>query len=229
MVKQAILNRSKNLKSFINKFNSIIYSIKFYKKRNDDSPENIIINEFSKILKNIKLKNEEGHKSVFKNSNIIMNNILINKFNLDKKNNIKITNKSIDNKLINNLNNMDTQMLFYFIFNLNRLIDYNDKKNIKNNICYLIVKVIQFLFNSIYINYDNLELRKFEFIINVEENLIDETMKVVGLYQELLTQEEIDDPERKEAEYTAQEEMNSLDIDDYEIDDDIDGSMEALN
>ena len=124
---------------------------------------------------------------------------------------------------------MDTQMLFYFIFNLNRLIDYNDKKNIKNNICYLIVKVIQFLFNSIYINYDNLELRKFEFIINVEENLIDETMKVVGLYQELLTQEEIDDPERKEAEYTAQEEMNSLDIDDYEIDDDIDGSMEALN
>ena len=46
---------------------------------------------------------------------------------------------------------------------------------------------------------------------------------------ELLTQQEIDDPDRKEQEYSAKEAFDSMDIDDYEKDDDIDGTMEALD
>ena len=40
---------------------------------------------------------------------------------------------------------------------------------------------------------------------------------------------EIDDEKHKERDYDANEEMNSLDIDDYEKDDDIDYSAEALD
>ena len=61
---------------------------------------------------------------------------------------------------------------------------------------------------------------------------INETYKTVGHYQELLTQQEIDDPNVKELDYDAQEEKSSLDLDDYEGDegyDDIDYSAETLD
>jgi hypothetical protein len=44
-----------------------------------------------------------------------------------------------------------------------------------------------------------------------------------------LTQDEIDDPEQKEANYDEQEAKDSLDIDDYEINDDEDGAIETLH
>ena len=53
--------------------------------------------------------------------------------------------------------------------------------------------------------------------------------KGIGYYQELLSKEEIDNPDRKEQLITDNEELNALDIDDYDIDDDIDNSAEALD
>ena len=60
---------------------------------------------------------------------------------------------------------------------------------------------------------------------------LEETVKVVGDYNELESVNPTDETEqeRKEADYDAQEAKDSLDIDDYEIDDDIDGSAEALD
>jgi hypothetical protein len=67
-----------------------------------------------------------------------------------------------------------------------------------------------------------------------ETPYIDETLKVVGHYQELLTQQEIDDPNKKGDEYSAQEASESFDVDDYgdEEDakyDDIDVNTEAFD
>ena len=62
-----------------------------------------------------------------------------------------------------------------------------------------------------------------------ETPYIDETLKIIGHYQELLTQHEIDDPDKKEQVYSEQEAIDSLDIDDYDKDDDIDGTAEALD
>ena len=58
---------------------------------------------------------------------------------------------------------------------------------------------------------------------------IDETLRIVGHYQELLTQQEIDDPNKKEESYSTNEELTSLDIDDYDKDDDIDDAAEVFN
>jgi hypothetical protein len=72
-------------------------------------------------------------------------------------------------------------------------------------------------------------VRRFDFLLINETPYIDETLKIVGHYQELLTQQEIDDPEKKDEQYSAQEAFDSLDIDDYEQDDDVDGAAEALD
>ena len=56
-------------------------------------------------------------------------------------------------------------------------------------------------------------------------------MKVVGLYQELLTTKEVDTKkeEDKDKNYDAQQATESLDVDDYEVNDDFDESMEAFD
>lgn len=53
-------------------------------------------------------------------------------------------------------------------------------------------------------------------------------MQVVGNYQELLTQQEIDDPNIAEEKYSNLEAFDALDIDDYDVDDDIDNRLETL-
>jgi hypothetical protein len=60
---------------------------------------------------------------------------------------------------------------------------------------------------------------------------MDDSLKVTGFYQELLNNKEIEDKKEKEKDdnYDAQQAIESLDIDDYEVDDDIDGTMEALD
>ena len=109
------------------------------------------------------------------------------------------------------------------------LLDYNKQPVIESELSHLIIKIIRYLFNLYYRPYSNYNVRKFDFLLINETPYIDETLKIVGHYQELLTQQEIDDPDKKEEIYTAQEEFNSLDIDEYEYDEDIDGRTEALD
>ena len=93
----------------------------------------------------------------------------------------------------------------------------------------MIIKLIKYLFYQFYVEKSDYLLNRFELIINFDQPIIDEQLTGVGIYQEVLNQEELDDPERKEEEYSIKESFDSLDIDDCEIDNDIDGSMEALN
>jgi hypothetical protein len=93
----------------------------------------------------------------------------------------------------------------------------------------MLIKIIRYLFNIYYRPYSNYNIRKFDFLLINETPYVDETLKVIGHYQELLTQHEIDDPSKKDEDYSIQEAVGSLDIDDYEQDDDIDGAAEALD
>lgn len=113
--------------------------------------------------------------------------------------------------------------------NFNKLLDYNTQPAIESELAHLLVKIIKFLFNLYYRPYFNYNIIKFDYLLLNETPYIDETLKLVGHYQELLTQQEIDDPDKKEDEYSTQEAIDSLDIDDYEVDDDIDGRAEALD
>jgi hypothetical protein len=53
----------------------------------------------------------------------------------------------------------------------------------------------------------------------------------MGIYNELINENdsEIDKEKLKEQNYDAQEAIDAFDIDDYEVDDDIDGTAEALD
>jgi hypothetical protein len=66
-------------------------------------------------------------------------------------------------------------------------------------------------------------------LLFIETPYIDDTLKPHGYYQELVTQEELVDESRLDALYDEEEAKNSLDIDDYEVDDDIDGIGEVLD
>ena len=91
--------------------------------------------------------------------------------------------------------------------------------------------MIKYSFNQYFRPYSNTQVRKFDYILINETPYIDENLKVSGFYQELLNNKEIDDKKEKEkdANYDTQQAFESMDIDDYEINDDVDESMEAFD
>jgi hypothetical protein len=208
-------NRTKNLKQIILKIQIIIYNIINNKINENNTEENKIIKEFSNKINKVNI------------NNINYNDNLLNIYNIS---NIKIEliNNYIDiNNLVYSLqDNDDNRLLYLLILYFEYLLDNN--KN-KIDFVYLIIKLIKYVFNLYYIPYINYNILKFEFYLLNEAPYIDEKLKIVGQYHELLTLNEIDDYAHKEEQYNNNEENNALDIDDYEVDDDIDGRAEALD
>ena len=112
--------------------------------------------------------------------------------------------------------------------NFNRLLDYNSQPAIKSELAHLIIKIIQYSM-ELYIKENNYNIRRFEYLVLGDVPYIDETIRPIGLYQELFAEGEIDEIKIKENNYDAQEAKDAFDIDDYEVDDDIDGAIEALD
>jgi len=225
-----IRNRMNNLKQIILRAQSIIHNIRnsgnITSIYNTDEKE--ILNEFTKKLKKFNLKDESNHNNIFKHYKYINLKLPV-KYNIPDNINIKLNKNYLDINIINSLNNSDIKLLFYLVYNFNRLLDYNKQPVIQSELAHLIIKIIKYLFNLYYRPYSNYNVRKFDFLLINETPYIDEKLKIVGHYQELLTQQEIDDPNQKDEKYSEQEAVNSLDIDDYEQDDDIDGTAEALD
>jgi len=224
-----IRNRMNNLKQIIIRIQSIIYNIRNSGEiiSNYNIEEKHIVSEFINKLKKFNIKDETGTNNIFKHSNII-HKLPIN-YNIPDNLNLELNENYLDVNNINSLSNSDCKLIFYIILNFNMLLDYNKQPVIESELSHLIIKIIRYLFNLYYRPYSNYNVRKFDFLLINETPYIDETLKIVGHYQELLTQQEIDDPDKKEEIYTAQEEFNSLDIDEYEYDEDIDGRTEALD
>ena len=192
--------------------------------------EKEIVNEFTRKLKKFNIKNENGKKPVFKHVKYIINNLPIN-YNIPDNINIDLNKNFLDVSKINYLDNSDNKLIFFLVYNFNKILDYNNQPAIESEIAHLLIKIIQYLFKLYYLPYSNYNIRKFDFLLINETPYIDETLKIVGHYQELLTQQEIDDPDKKETDYSNQEALNSLDIDDYEqgADDEIEAAAEALD
>ena len=230
VILKIIRNRINNIKQIIIRSQSIIYNI-----RNSgtvtsiyNNEEKEIINEFTKKLKKFNITDENSHNNIFKHYRYIITKLPIN-YNIPDNLTIELNKNYLDITQLNTLSNSDCKLIFYLIFNFNRLLDYNNQPVIESELAHLLIKIIRFLFNSYYRPYSNYNVRKFDFLLLNETPYIDETLKVVGHYQELLSQQEIDDPDKKDELYSTQEAFDSLDIDDYEKDDDIDGTAEALD
>ncbi len=234
--------RSQNIREIINKFIRTLYSVKFRKK--DVSiyaqKEVKIVNESINNIKKFETKDENNSKSVFKHWKYIMNYPMDKLITNDDNYNF---NKNLGFDFINSdvlfpLNNLDSKLLFFLIYNLNRLLDYNNNsQQINQNLAFMIIKLINYNFDFYRIPFDNIALRKFYKIVNINAPNIDESLRVVGSYEELLNSQEIDDEnkglvkkedsektdEEKNKEIDIKEENEALDIDDYENLDDEDG------
>ena len=216
-----IRDRIKNLKQLIIRAQSIIHNVRNTGKIKSihNIEEKKIIDEFTKKIKNYKVSDEENNNVIFKHHNIVLNKIFVN-YDIPSDLNIKLNQNYINLNTINNLNNSDNVLIFYLVFHFNRLLDYNKKNIIEAELAHMCIKIIKFLFNLYYKPYSNFYIRRFDSILLIESPNIDETLKGVGHYQELLTQEEIDDPERKEKEYSNKEENDALDVESYDNEDD---------
>ena len=230
IVLRIIRNRMNNLKQVIARAQSIIYNIRNSGQVTSmyNLEEKEIVNEFTKKLKKFNVKDETGHNNIFKHHRYINHKLPVS-YNIPENINIQLNKNYIDVSNINSLANSDAKLIFYLVFNFNRLLDYNKQPVIESELAHLLIKIIRYLFNLYYRPYSNYNVRKFDFLLINETPYIDETLKVVGHYQELLTQQEIDDPNKKDEAYSAQEAFDSLDIDDYDKDDDVDGAAEALD
>jgi hypothetical protein len=205
--------RANNLRHIITRFKSIIYSIKNKHKISNmyNIIESNIINEYTDKIKYIKTNNINGDE-IF-NDDYIINKLQIKK-NLTDNTKIEIIRTYINISKFNSFNNIDTYLLFYLIYNLNIILNNNTQVEIVQ----LIIQIIIYLFNTYYIPYTNYHIQKFDTLLFVEPDYFDDYIVPSGMYQELLTNEEINNPERMEEIYTNEEEKTSLDIDDYDDD-----------
>jgi len=230
VILKIIRNRMNNLKQIIIRTQSMIFNIRnsgvITSMYNKDEKE--IISEFTKKLKKFNTSDESNHNNIFKHSKYIINKLPIS-YNIPENINIELNKNYLDVNILNGLSNSDCKLIFYLIFNFNRLLDYNKQPVIESELAHLLIKTIKYLFNLYYKPYTNYNIRQFDYLLLNDNPYIDETLRIVGHYQELLTQQEIDDPNKKEELYSTNEELNSLDIDDYDKDDDIDDAAEVMN
>jgi len=213
--------RANNLRHIITRFKSIIYSIKNKHKISNmyNINENKIINEYTDKIKYIKTNN--NMEEIFKDDYII-NKLQIKKNISDVK--IEIIREYININSFNSFNNIDTYLLFYLIYNLNIILDNNTQIEIVQ----LIIQIIMYVSNIYYTPYTNYHIQKFDTLLFVEPDYFEDYMVPTGMYQELLTKEEIIAPERLEELYDNEEEKTALDIDDYDDEED-DGPIQALH
>ena len=223
IIMNLIRNRINNLRQIITRTYSIIYNIKHKNNIVNKSIKNDEKNIIHEFIDKIQTLNT---------NDLFNNNDIINKINIDNNiPNIKLTLSKhyIDLQYIVNLVNTDTKLLFYYIHNLINLLNNNNNNiSTQTELAFLIIKIIKYLFNLYYRPYNNYNIRKFDYQLINDVPFIDESLRIVGNYLELLTVDEINNYNVIEEKYNNNEEKNSLDIDEYEINDDIDESMEAL-
>ncbi len=220
ILKQLVRIRCNNLRQIIQRTNSIIEKIN-NATNEKENPYNVeefkLVSEFRKSLRNFKTTDPENKAPIFKHLYTITNNASLKE--LPEKAHINITNDMAETKILNKLNNTDSLLLFYYVYNLNKLVEYNEQPAIRTNLCYMIVKLIQYNYYNYYLPIENSQIRKFEAVLSVDAPYIDESSRVVGYYQELVNVKEIDEEANKEKEYDMKEEQNALDIDEYDEND----------
>ena len=210
-----------NLKQIINRTISIIYRVKNSKKENSiySFKEKDIINTFVKSIRKFNVKNKDKSKSIFKHWKYISNKLNIEELPQNLK--IDTNNDYINTKFIESLNNLDSKLLFFFIYNLNRLLEYNEQLSNKSTLSLLIVRLIEYNFEQYYTPVDNINVRKFQELLSVKAPNMDDSLRIVSSYEELLDMQETDNiAENMTSEeydnmiYDMQEENDALDLDD---------------
>jgi hypothetical protein len=230
-IKEKIIRlRTDNLKNIINRTKVIVEKIANRTKNvGIFEKEKEIVNLFTKNLDKIELYDDDGSNKVFKHLNYILENINYFDNSTDKLLTFDNPETLININFINK-ENTSSLLLFYYVFNLERIIDYNSNKNIQSLIIYLICKLIDFNFNNYFSKLNNLDIKRFKYLLYLDEPYANETMRVVGNYSELVDENYTEDDQEKQEILDDREAMESLDVDDYEYEgDEGEGMMEAFD
>jgi hypothetical protein len=229
IIELGLRNRINNLRQIITRAQSIIWNVRNRGRIVSlyNVEEKAIIVEFIQKLKDFKVRDKEANDKIFKHSSYILNSLNLVDAIPDKLN-IELNEHWLDANKLNQLNNTDAKLLFFFVFHLNRLLEYNNN-NVEIGL--LIVRLIVFLFNQWYLHISDSQIRKMDWIL-VNDIYPEDKIEGTDYYQELLTKEQIDKRaiENADANLDDKEASEALDIDDYgEENDDIDYSAEALD
>jgi hypothetical protein len=224
IINSILRNRINNLKQIISRSQSIINSVHNNHKKTNfyNIKEKNIINEFITKLQKIKLT--DNKKKIFKNSKYITN--LINLKPVISTFEFKLNQNYFNNNILNKAINSDTKLIYYIISNFNKLLDYNIDHVVHIEIAHLIIRIIEYSNELYFRENNNFNIRKFNYLILYDEPYIDEKIRIDDNL-DLINQDESDEI-KKEENYDAKEAFDSLDIDDFDKDDDIDESMQAL-
>lgn len=206
--KNVIRNRVNNLKTITTTINSVIEQVK-YKKGNN----NKIVNKYNKLIKDINLTDNSGKNRFFKYLPILDS---MNIMEIDKNIKFKLHNYNFDTNILNSMNNTDNIIIYFIINNLIKLIE-NNKNDI--NLTLLLIDILYNEFNKYFIPNDIIEIRQFDALVIMEPAELDESLKPIGNYNDLVNVNDIDEQHMAELEYDAREEMDAIDIPDYDDED----------
>jgi hypothetical protein len=125
------------------------------------------------------------------------------------------------------LNNNDSIILFYFLYNIEKLLDSNENISNISEIGNMIAIMIYDMFLLYYKSMSDYNIRKFDFLLINYSPYVDEKIRVSEKYQDILTKEIVDEVNVEDA-YIEREELDAVDLDDYDVDDDIDDRVDAI-
>lgn len=219
ILERLIRERADNLRQIIPKISSIIYRIKysFIDKTIYKTKEKQIINKFINELKQFKTEDFEKNRKAFKHWRVIGYGTSLKE--LPHNIQFELNGDYINTEKLTALNNLDSYLIYFLVYNLSRLLEYNIKSPTINTIAFLFIKLIKYSYDIYSVDISNHKIRKFHYSTYNSVAFENENIRTVGSYQELVHSSEIDDKEMAEQDYDMQEEATSLDIDDYDDED----------
>lgn len=238
-------------KTIIDKFSSILYKIKNYQPSGEsDVPQiilqttkiiDVLVMKYNKLLANMNLGEDN---TAFDEWNILRDSFSYEKINWLETNVRPTEQMYINSDLINYYDIASNLMMYYLVDQLILIIDSNTDKITKINISQMFIEIIIHIYNIYNIDrYKNsMEIKRFEYILNGSEVMIDLLKKGQGLTQSRELEQQLEDQqvdiievptmteEREEELEDLREEADALDVEgDYYAEEDEDYGQEGDN
>lgn len=236
-------------KSVIDKFSSILYKIKNYQPPQETEIQPIflqtakmvekIISKYAKLLEDSKLGDKNN---AFDDWNSLRYSFKYEPINWQETNVRPTNNIFVNSDLINYYDISSNLMIYYLVNELISIIESNSEKNMKINISQLYIEIIVYIYNLYNIDpYKNsLDLKRFEYILNGSDVMVDILKRGQGLSQsneleehsdesspEIMNMTEITEEQQEEME-DLKEEAQALDVEsDYFAEEDEDYAQEG--
>jgi len=111
------------------------------------------------------------------------------------------------------------EIIFFVINEILKLISNNEKKNLKEQICYFFIEYLNLMFNEYQYEKNNIDLQRFYYTVQSEHYTLEDTIETYGIYEEYKDPDHIETKEERRTKEDDIEESQALDIDmkiDYE-------------